>query len=91
MPPSIRLRSASGNTSVAMAAMTRKNMASAIRPQYGRRKGTSPDSERGEPLAGVELEVFEALEGRDEAVEVAMRVILTLKLGNANTGLTIFV
>ena len=60
-----------------------------MRPEYGRKKGTSPDSERGDPLAGGR---FGAIEERAEsgvAVEVAMGVILTLKLGIANTGLTI--
>ena len=69
MPPSIRPRNASGKISVATAAITRKNTASAMRPQYGRKKGTRPDKERGDPLAGAELEAGVDGEG---AVEVTI-------------------
>ena len=60
-----------------------------MRPEYGRRKGTRPDSDRGDPLAGGEFGRIEVREGRGVAVEVTMAFILSLKLGIATTGLTI--
>ena len=89
MPPSISPRKASGNTRVATAAITRKSTANPIRPEYGFKKGTRPDSDRGDPLAGGEFGRIEVREGRGVAVEVTMRAILALKLGIANTALTI--
>jgi hypothetical protein len=71
--------------------MTRKSTASPMRPEYGRKKGSSPDSDRGDPLAGGEFGAIEVREEREVAVEITMQAILTLKLGIANTGLTIVV
>ena len=42
------VRNATGNTSMAAAASSRNRPARAIRPRYGRRKGSSPDSDCGE-------------------------------------------
>ena len=59
----MRLRNAMGNASVANAASTRNTSDSAMRARYGRKKGSSPVSERGAPRAGVE-------EGREGIVAV---------------------
>jgi hypothetical protein len=48
------VRSATGTAKVAKAAPTKKSKASAMRPRYGRRKGSNPLKERTGAVAGVD-------------------------------------